>query len=358
MDDRLFQENERTQSDHEDLYADIGEIELVSGVTLPAVRVAYRSWGTLNSARDNAILVCHALSGNANAARWWERIVGPGKALDTDNYFVVCTNALGGCDGTTGPASIAPDGKRFGSRFPIVLVEDMVDVQAKFSTQVLGIDRWRLVAGGSMGGMQAVEWAVRHPSMVRSVWATASCAAHSAMQIGLNETARQAVVRDPKWMGGDYNASDPPSNGVAVARMVGHLSYLSEASFEHKFGRRLQSKEKFDYHLGMEFQVESYLAYQGDKFCNRFDASSLVYLTKALDYYECASLEASRCSFLFSCFTSDWLYPCWQSEALYKMALASGRPARLRVIESPWGHDCFLLDDKDQASAVAEFLAE
>jgi homoserine O-acetyltransferase/O-succinyltransferase len=355
IDPALFEENERTAPAAEGRRAmDVGELRCESGGVLPQVTVAYETWGRLNEARDNAVVVCHALSGDSHAIGWWSRMVGPGLAFDTDRYFVIGTNALGGCQGTTGPTSLAPDGKPYRIRFPIVTVGDMIEVQKRL-VKGLGIDTLLAVTGGSMGGMQALEWTRR--GKVRKAFVTASCAAHNAMQIGFNETARQAIMRDPRWRGGDYPDDDPPSAGLAVARMVGHLSYLSEASFDAKFGRRLQGKEAFDYHLGTEFQVESYLSYQGDKFTKRFDANSLLYLSRAIDYYSCDSLAGVETEFLFTSFTSDWIYPTHQSAYLHRMALEAGCKSTHVEIDLPYGHDAFLLDGTHQGALVREFLA-
>lgn len=351
MDDALFRDNERTGARAEETsLLSVGSVETSSGTVLPDVQVAYQTWGSLNASADNAVLVCHAISGNAHAAFWWDRLVGPGRAIDTDRYFVVCSNALGGCAGTTGPASLAPDGRKWGSRFPPLQVRDMVEVQARLADR-LRVPSWALVCGGSMGGMQALEWSVRLPHRVRRVWATASAARHSAMQVGFNETARQAVLRDPRWQSGDYPADRPPADGLSVARMVGHLSYLSDAAFERKFGRRRQDGSD-------QFQVESYLSYQGDKFGQRFDAGSLVVLSRAIDDYDLRSLQGARARFLFTSFSSDWLYPSRQSEELHQMARAADRPSHHELIYVDMGHDAFLLDDVHQARVVQEFLAQ
>ncbi|MFZ4507971.1 MAG: homoserine O-acetyltransferase MetX [Fimbriimonas sp.] len=358
VDPALFRENERTapSSDARQWFS-AGEYTCEAGGYLPEVTVAYETWGTLNAARDNAILVCHALSGDSHAVGWWDRLVGPGRAIDTEKFFVICSNVLGGCQGSTGPVSLAPDGRPYQSRFPIITVGDMVEMQIRL-VDSLGIDVLWAVAGGSMGGMQALEWTVRHPGRVRKAFVTASGAAHSAMQIGFNEAARQAIMRDPFWRGGDYPADQPPVGGLSVARMIGHLSFLSEAAFEAKFGRELRNKPQFDYHLGVEFQVESYLSYQGEKFTQRFDANSLLVLTRAIDYYDLQSLEMSQSEYLFAGFTSDWIYPLHQSEKLLEMAKTAGRPARLERIDLPYGHDAFLLDGEIQGRALRDFLTE
>jgi homoserine O-acetyltransferase len=231
----------------------------------------------------------------------------------------------------------------------------MVEVQARLLDH-LGIEKLLMVCGGSMGGMQALEWTVQQPSRVRSAWITASCAAHNAMQIGFNEASRQAIMRDPKWNEGLYAEEDGPVDGLAVARMIGHLSFLSEAAFRLKFGRQLQDKEAPDYHLKTEFAVESYLNYQGDKFTKRFDANSLIYLTKAIDYYECESLAGSHSDYLFTSFSTDWLYAPEQSEHLHQLARAAGLRSSHEIIDSPLGHDAFLLDGEIQGALVRKFL--
>lgn len=357
MDPALFQENERLDPSVRAVrFAEVGNLRCEAGGYLPSVTVAYETWGTLDDKRSNAVLICHALSGDSHAIGWWDRMVGPGRAFDTDRYFVIGTNALGGCQGTTGPASPHPDdGLPWQTRFPIVTLGDMVEVQMRL-VRALGIETLHAVAGGSMGGMQALEWTLREPGRVRKAFITASCAAHSAMQIGFNETARQAVMRDPRWNGGRYDPDDPPVAGLAVARMLGHLSYLSEAAFDAKFGRRLQDKSAFDYRLATEFQVESYLAHQGEKFTRRFDANSLLYLTRALDYYERTELEGSRSEYLFTSFDSDWIYPTHQSRELHAMAVSAGCRSAHHEISLPFGHDAFLLDGEHQGALVRDFM--
>lgn len=357
VDHALFQDNDRqapVESGRQTV--DVGSLTCASGAVVPAVTVAYETWGTLNAAQDNAVLVCHALTGDSHVVGWWDRIVGPGKAVDTDKYFVIGTNVLGGCQGTTGPASEL-DGRPYGSRFPFVTVGDMVEVQRRLLDR-LGVPGLALACGGSMGGMQALEWSIRFPGFVRKVWGTGTCRAHNAMQIGFNETGRQAIMRDPKWRDGDYPADDPPTQGLAVARMVGHLSYLSEAAFEKKFGRNLQDKDAYDFSYSPEFAVESYLSYQGDKFTRRFDANSYLVVTRAIDYFDLKTLVGSNTEYLFTSFTSDWIYPTHQSAELHAMAQAAGCRSRHVEIDAPMGHDAFLLDDVGQTEAVRAFLAE
>lgn len=358
IDPGLFQENERTAPSADDRrYAEVGALDCEAGGHLPNVTVAYETWGSLNAARDNAVLACHALSGDSHAIGWWSPLIGPGKPIDTEKYFVIGTNCLGGCQGTTGPASPDPNGEPWRASFPIVTVGDMVEVQKRVIDH-LGIPQLRLVCGGSMGGMQALEWTIRFPGAVRKAWVTASAKAHNAMQIAFNEAARQAVMRDPKWNGGFYADDDPPAQGLSVARMIGHLSFLSGQAFERKFGRGLQDKDKFDFHHGVEFQVESYLSYQGDKFTKRFDANSFLYLTKAIDYYEAPSLTGSKSEYLFTSFMSDWIYPSHQSKELNEMAQAAGCKSEWHDIDLPMGHDAFLLDGEKQGTLVRQILEQ
>jgi homoserine O-acetyltransferase/O-succinyltransferase len=357
IDPALFQENERTAS-HLDgrQFALVGALDCEFGGRLGSVTVAYETWGTLNADASNAILICHALSGDSHAIGWWSPLIGSGKAIDTDKFFVIGTNALGGCQGTTGPASLHPDGKPYGSRFPMVSVGDMVEVQARLLDH-LGIDCLYAVAGGSMGGMQALEWTSRFPSRVCKAFVTASCMAHSPMQIGFNEVGRQAILRDPTFVEGDYESGAGPANGLSIARMLGHISFLSAEAFEQKFGRRLQDKASLSYDFGVEFEVESYLNYQGDKFVKRFDANSLLHLTRAIDYFEWSGIEQVQAEFLFVSFTSDWLYPTTQSRALHEKCIAAGLESHFVEIDLPYGHDAFLIDGEQQGKIVREFLA-
>lgn len=337
--------------------ASLGDVLLACGETLP-VEVAYQTWG---SPQNPAVLICHAISGDSNAAAWWSRLVGEGKAFDPTTHFLICSNVIGGCQGTTGPSSMAIDGKPYGSRFPAVTVGDFVTVQRRLLDH-LGGDSLAMVAGGSMGGMQALEWASRFPDRVERVWVTASALAHGAMQIGFNEVARQSILRDPKWRGGDYPPDDPPAHGLSVGRMAGHLTYLSDAAFTAKFGREVQADEKGAPAPGwpkflqrQAFAVESYLRYQGDKFVQRFDPNSLLILSNAIDTYQ-ADLSRARARFLVTSFTSDWIYPSHLSQAIHEAALAAGCESQWVDIDLPLGHDAFLLDDVHQAALVRDFL--
>lgn len=355
IDPAFFEDNDRQAPAGSGVkLAQVGALTCACGETLPEVQVAYQTWGTLNADRSNAVLVCHALSGDSNVLTWWERLFGPGRAIDPADWFIIGTNALGGCQGTTGPGALAPDGRVWGSRFPRITVGDMVAAQTRLLDQ-LGIDRLAMACGGSMGGMQALEWTLTQPERVARLWMTASARTHSAMQIAFNEAARQAVMRDPNWQNGDYDG-DGPQNGLAVARMVGHLSYLSDAAFTAKFGRGLQAPAN-DPHAG-QFQVESYLNYQGEKFGRRFDARSLVALTWAIDRYEATAFRALPTRVLLTSYTSDWLYPTWQSQELAARFAEHGVQASHTVIDQPYGHDSFLLDGEVQSRIVRDWLFE
>jgi homoserine O-acetyltransferase len=336
--------------------------------------VAYECYGRLSAARDNAILVCHALSGGAHAAGWhagaakpgwWDVLIGPGKALDTDRYFVISSNVLGSCYGTTGPSSVDPStGRPYGSRFPVVTIADMVRVQRAL-VERLGIARLRAVAGGSMGGMQALQWAVQCPDAVASVIALATSPRHSPQQIAFNEIARRAVMSDPNWRGGDYYDSEPPRAGLAVARMIGHVTYLSDRGMERKFGRRRRPGAR-PYGFDVEFEVESYLRHQGQAFVDRFDANSLLYVTRAIDDFDLAppggtlrdAFAGGEADYLFLTFSSDWLYPPRHLEAAAEAARAAGRAVTYREIPSDYGHDAFLLEHEAQTPVIAAFLGD
>ena len=351
-------------------------LELDCGRTLSPVTIAYETYGALNEARDNAVLIFHALSGDAHVAGyhtatdrkpgWWDIMVGPGKAFDTDQYCVICANVIGGCKGSTGPASINPEtGRPYGPDFPIVTVGDMVKAQKRLIDH-LGIDRLLAVAGGSMGGMLALDWAVRYPDQVASVLAIATSARLSAQGIAFNEVGRQAIMADPHWAEGRYYDGESPRAGLAIARMVGHITYLSDEQMHVKFGRRLQDRETFGYDFRTEFQVESYLRYQGTSFVKRFDANSYLYITKAIDYFDLANGHHSlveafrdvRAEFLVLSFTSDWLFPTAQAIELVRAAQVNGIQTTFMEIPSPHGHDSFLLPNPQQEQAVAGFLAK
>ena len=388
-------------------YLDLPEpVRLDCGRELHPVRVAYETYGTLSPARDNVILVCHALSGDAHAAGlartqpeqgtrdgfgaadrdgtagrglgWWDGMIGPGKAFDTSRYFVVATNLLGGCRGTTGPASENPGtGRPYGADFPVITVADMVRTERAFLGQ-LGIDRLAAVAGGSLGGMQALEWAVSYPDQVSAIVPIASTHALHPQGLAWNAIARESILLDPAWQGGQYYGTGrAPAAGMGVARMVGHVTYLSAQALDEKFGRRLQSPPGGAAPRGApddirytvtepEFQVESYLRHQADSFVRRFDANTYLYTSRALTYFDLArqygggslsrALEAVRARTLLIAFSSDWLYPPAASQEIADALRGLGRPAELHVIEAPYGHDCFLLEESRQIPIIRSFL--
>ena len=348
-------------------------LTLDCGVTLLHVDVAYETYGELNAARSNAILVLHAFSGDAHAAGisketgqpgWWAPMIGPGLAFDTDRYFVVSTNVLGGCRGTTGPASIdQATGEPYAMHFPVITIGDMVRLQ-KMLIEHLGIQRLLAVAGGSMGGMQALEWTVAYPDSVAAAIPIAATSRHSAQQIAFNEVGRQAVMADPDWNEGNYYGTNPPARGLAVARMVGHITYMSDASMRDKFGRRLRDKDAFGFDFSVDFEVESYLRYRGSQFVNRFDANSYLYITKAMDYFDLSVGHASLSSafdrtaarFLVLSFTSDWLYPTYQSLETVSALRSRNIDVAFCELTSHYGHDAFLLETKEQSEMISGFL--
>lgn len=348
---------------------------LESGAALSPVTIAYETYGTLNADKSNAILICHALSGSAHAAGyhagddkpgWWDDCIGPGKAFDTDRFFVICSNVLGSCYGSSGPMSINPKTKRpYALSFPVVTIGDMVRAQVALIDH-LGIDTLFCVAGGSMGGMQTLEWAAHHPHRIRAAIPLATTARHSPMLIAFSEVGRQAIYADPNWQHGNYyDSPHKPDAGLAVARMVGHITYLSEESMQTKFGRRLREQEKYGYEFQTEFEVESYLTYNGNKFTRRFDANSYLYVTKAMDYFDltqptgslpAAFANSTDVKFLVVSFTSDWLYPTYHSKELVRALTAVGADVTYLDIESSWGHDAFLLEVDTMTELLGSFL--
>ena len=351
------------------------ELYLQSGRILGPIEVVYEVYGKLSPDRGNAVLVCHALSGDAHAAGfhslddrkpgWWDPMIGPGRAIDTDKYFVICPNVLGSCRGTTGPASIDPKtGRPYGTRFPVITVRDMVRVQALLLDE-LGIQKLLCVTGGSMGGMQALEWAVRYPQRVASIVPISTTGASSPLSIGFNKIGRRAIMTDPNWKGGDYYQGEPPVNGLAVARMIGHLTFMSDASMRRKFGRRISGREGI-YAFTAQYDVERYLHYNGYTFTERFDANSYLYLTKALDTFDLGdgfpggieeALAQIRARTRFITFTSDWLYPPQDTDSLEKDLLGLGTAVEHIRVESDYGHDAFLVEYDRYAHHVSEFLA-
>ena len=343
-----------------------------SGFTFEQVDVSYQTLGTLSPARDNAILVCPALSGDAHVAGtdphtgrpgWWDYHVGPGKAIDTGKFFVICASVLGGCGGTTGPASLRPGtGKPYGMDFPPVTVRDMVSVQIKLLDH-LGIPQLFAAIGGSMGGMQALALAVDHPERVCVCIPIATCISHTAMQIAFNEIGRHAILSDPDWNGGDYSASRRPVHGLAVARMVGHVTYLSEFAMTHKFGRQRRLEQGANGDKSSPFSVETYLQHQGENFVKRFDPNSYLYLTRAIDQFDLFEngpaaeiLRHVRSRFLVISFESDWLYPPAQSRELVRLLKRAGIPATYINIGTEYGHDSFLIENPAFAGVVRNYL--
>lgn len=349
---------------------------LESGATLQPVTLAYETYGALNADRSNAILIVHALSGSAHAAGyhtpddpkpgWWDDCIGPGKAFDTQRFFVICSNVIGGCYGSTGPSSLNPaTGKPYGLSFPVVTIGDMVKAQVKLIDH-LGIEKLLCVAGGSMGGMQVLAWAASHPERVKALIPVATTARHSPMLIALSEVGRQAIYADPHWNQGDYyEAAKKPDAGLAVARMVGHITYLSDESMQQKFGRRLQDQEKYGYEFQTEFAVESYLKYNGHNFTRRFDANTYLYVTKALDYFDlsqetgslaAAFVNSAQLKYLVISFNSDWLYPSYHSKELVRVLNLVGADVTYLDIQSSWGHDAFLLEVDTMTKLLRGFL--
>lgn len=380
-------------------YLDLPDpVVLDCGRRLHAVRIAYETYGALSPRRDNVVMVCHALSGDAHAAGfskaaadestrdgfgaedrdgaagkglgWWDGMIGPRKAFDTDRYFVISTNLLGGCRGTTGPSSLDPEtGRPYGSEFPVITVADMVRTQRAF-LDAFGIERLAAVAGGSLGGMQAFEWAIRYPDDVGAVVAIASTHALHPQGVAWNAIARDAIMRDPAWQGGDYyGTGQRPDAGMGVARMIGHITYLSAPALSDKFARRLQFAEDIRYTVTEpEFEVESYLRHQADSFVKRFDANTYLYTSRALTYFDLArqygsgsltrALEGVSARTLLIAFSSDWLYPPSGSQELEAALRAVGKRVDLQVIDAPYGHDCFLLEEARQTPIIRHFLQE
>ena len=354
------------------------EMLLESGARLGPITIAYETWGQLSEDRDNAVLVAHAFSGDSHAAGyydddpsdakpgWWDSLIGPEKGLDTNKYFVICANILGSCMGSTGPSSINPEtDSPYGLDFPMMTIGDIVETQ-KMLIDHLGIQKLHAVIGGSVGGMQVLEWCVRYPEKVRSAIPIATTMRHSALAIAFNEVARQAIMADPRWNRGNYYNGEPPDIGLSIARMIGHVTYLSDEAMRRKFGRRLQNKDNFSYGFDGDFQVESYLHYQGSKFVKRFDANSLLYITKASDYFDLANRDdssislqntaSSRTKFLIISYSSDWLYPTYQAKELVQALKRTGQDVSFCEIEADCGHDAFLIPDKRLSKLVGGFL--
>ncbi len=360
-------------------------LTLESGIRLGPITVAYETYGELSPEKDNAIFVCHALTGDAHVAGkhaadsrksgWWDGLIGPGKALDTTKYFVVCANVLGGCQGTTGPSCPNPEtGQPYGLKFPFITVGDIVEVHTAL-VKSLGINHLLAIVGGSLGGMQVLDWVARYPDMMRSAICLASAGKLSAQGIAFNAVGRRAITIDPQFQNGDYYGSDPskygdvgPRAGLALARMVAHITYLSEASIERKFGRDLQHGDHLAYDLQSEteFKIESYLHYQGKRFIERFDANSYLYLTRAMDYFDLAqrfgslreALGRTDARFLVTSYHTDWLFPSSQSREIVSALLETHRHATYLELESVFGHDSFLLEIAQLEELVTPLLRE
>ncbi len=348
-------------------------LTLDCGRVLSPFTIAYMTYGTLNTARSNAILVCHALTGDQFVASanpvtgkpgWWDKMVGPGKPIDTNRFFVICSNVIGGCLGSTGPASIDPaTGKPFGLDFPLVTVRDMVRAQAML-IDALGIEKLLCVTGGSMGGMQVLQWAASYPDRVAAAVPIATAARHSAQNIAFHEVGRQAIMADPDWNGGDYGDTQP-AKGLAVARMAAHITYLSEVALQRKFGRELQDRDRISFGFGQDFQVESYLHHQGVSFVDRFDANAYLYITRAMDYFDLAAdyngvlaeaFRGSKSRFCLISFTSDWLFPTAENKKVAHALNAAAANVSFVEIVSDKGHDAFLLDEPEMLATVRGFL--
>jgi homoserine O-acetyltransferase len=350
-------------------------LRLESGGKLDGVEIAYRTYGQLNADRSNAILVCHALTldqfvasphPNTGKPGWWTQVVGPGRPIDLDRHFVICSNVLGGCMGSTGPSSLDPaTGRAYGLSFPVITIADMVRAQALL-VQALGIETLFAVVGGSMGGMQVLQWAADYPERLFAAVCIASAARHSAQNIAFHEVGRQAVMADPDWCGGDYvRLGSRPEKGLAVARMAAHITYLSEPALQRKFGRELQ-RDGLSWGFDADFQVESYLRHQGASFVDRFDANAYLYITRAMDYFDLAAAHggvlaqafrrAQAVRFCVLSFTSDWLYPTAESRHVVRALNAAGARASFLEIESDKGHDAFLLDEPVLQQALKGFL--
>jgi homoserine O-acetyltransferase len=350
-------------------------LALDAGVDLSPFQIAYQTYGTLNPQRSNAVLICHALTGDQHVANihpvtgkpgWWETMVGPGKPIDTERYFVICPNVIGACMGTTGPSSINPKTDRpWGLEFPVITVRDMVRAQAMLLDH-LGIDSLFSIAGGSLGGMQVLQWAASYPNRVFSALPIATSTRHSAQNIAFHEVGRQAVMADPEWRHGRYLVEGTnPHRGLAVARMGAHITYLSETALHRKFGRTLQDRARLSYGFDADFQVESYLRHQGISFVDRFDANSYLYITRAMDYFDLAAsydgvlanaFRGSSSRFCVISFTSDWLFPTSESRAIVHALNAGSARVSFAEITTDKGHDAFLLDEPELFAIVRGFL--
>ena len=358
----------------EHLVLENAQLTLDNGSVLKALTLAYRTYGQLNCDRSNAILICHALTGDhhpsganplTGRAGWWDNMVGAGKPIDTDKYFVICQNVVGGCAGSTGPSTLRADGTPYGLDFPVITIGDMVRAQNLLLDR-LDIPDLFCVIGGSMGGMQVLQWAAAHGERVFSAIPIATSARHSSQNIAFHEVGRQAILADPDWHGGNYAAENTaPRKGLAVARMAAHITYLSEAALQRKFGRNLQDRDQLSYGFEADFQIESYLRHQGISFVDRFDANSYLYITRAMDYFDLAAEHGGTLAHAFAntkarfcvvSFTSDWLFPTSESIALVRALNAAGANVSFVEIDSDKGHDAFLLDEPEMAQTITGFL--
>jgi homoserine O-acetyltransferase len=362
---KLTTKIENTQIQHYTFAYPPDELTLESGEQLGPITLAYETYGELNADKSNAILVLHALSGDAHAAGeggWWSNLIGEGKAIDTDKYFVVCSNVLGGCKGSTGPSSINPEtGKPYGIDFPLITIGDIVNAQCRLIDH-LGIKKLFGVIGGSMGGMQVLQWMVSYPHRIRSAIPIATAMKHTPQQIAFNEVGRQAVMADPDWRSGNYYDRSIPAKGLAIARMIGHITYMSNVSMAEKFGRKFRS-DRAPFKFGADFEVEGYLRYRGDNFVKRFDANSYLYITKAIDYFNILNghslnsiFRGLRAKVLVVAFKSDWLYPAYQSQEIVKACKLAGVDASYCEINSTYGHDAFLLETEQEGQLIQSFL--
>ncbi len=351
------------------------ELALEGGGRLTPFTIAYETYGTLSERKDNAILVTHALSGDAHVAGlhsasdkrpgWWDMMIGPGKGLDTDKYFVISSNVIGGCSGSTGPASENPaTGRPYGTDFPIITIADMVGAQAMLLDH-LGIEKLLAAVGGSMGGMQVLEWAVSHPTRVHLCVPLATAARQPTQAIAFNEVGRQAIMADPDWRGGHYYDGRPPAKGLSVARMIGHITYLSDEAMQEKFGRRLRDIHDYSFTFSADFEVESYLRHQGLSFTSRFDANTYLYITRAIDYFDLTrrhgtlvqAFRDTSARFLVLAFSSDWLHPPYQLKEIVSALRATHKHVSYYEVESHYGHDAFLLEREKMEGIIGAFLA-
>jgi homoserine O-acetyltransferase len=350
------------------------ELELECGRKLGPITLAYETYGEMNAEKSNCILIVHSLTSDAHAAGknspddrkpgWWDNMIGPGKGFDTTKYFVICSNIIAGCKGSTGPGTIDPEtDKPYAMDFPMVTIQDMVNAQ-KMLVDHLGIRQLLCVAGGSMGGMQVLQWTVAYPEMVRLAMPIATTARLSAQAIAFDAVGRHSIMADPHWNAGNYYGGPIPSRGLGIARMIAHITYLSDMSMHEKFGRRLQDKAALDYDFVTEYQVESYLNHQGDEFVKRFDANSYLYITKAMDYFDLAQpsgelkkeLAKAKAAFLVVSFSSDWLFPSYMSKEIVTALRRNNIDVSYAEIQSDYGHDAFLLEVETLTRLIVSFL--